>query len=68
MIKLREGRESEVGGQKSMASQRRTGFTTRKHSNGHDREYEGHEHEYPLEWVELVRIGLVAVAVVAGVT
>ncbi len=41
-----------------------------KHSHGHehphDHEHEDHGHEHPLEWVELTRIGFVAVAVIAS--
>jgi heavy metal translocating P-type ATPase len=32
----------------------------------HDHHHHDHDHEHPLEWAELVRIGLVAVAVVAS--
>jgi hypothetical protein len=36
------------------------------HHPGADHDHEDHDHEHPLEWIELVRIGLVTAAVVAG--
>ena len=35
------------------------------HEHTHDHEHEDHGHDHPLEWVELTRIGFVAVAVIA---
>jgi heavy metal translocating P-type ATPase len=37
------------------------------HEHGHDHhDHEDHDHDHPLEWVDLVRIGLVALAAIAS--
>jgi Cd2+/Zn2+-exporting ATPase/Cu+-exporting ATPase len=36
------------------------------HHDEHHHEHDGHGHDHPLEWVELVRIGLVALACLAS--
>jgi hypothetical protein len=36
------------------------------HGRTHDHEHEDHSHDHPLDWVDLVRIGLVALACLAS--
>ncbi len=36
------------------------------HSHHHDYPHEDHDHDHPLEWLDLVRIGLVALACIAS--
>ena len=38
----------------------------RDHQDDHDHDHDDHDHDHALDWVELVRIGLVAVAVIAS--
>lgn len=40
--------------------------SNRDHGDAHHHDHDEHDHEHPFEWVELVRIGFVAVAVVAS--
>ena len=38
----------------------------RDHQDDHDHDHDDHDHDHAVDWVELVRIGLVAVAVIAS--